>query len=429
MSEVVTYGVGRGAKALLVRIHDGRIKSNWGGRATSIALLDIFSESAALHSADVLSGNYILRGFGEPVDLSQRTGPRGWMSSEPPPVPLRADHIAFNEPLSASVKSLLASHRYRPIISWIRNRIKSTDHVIINGEGDFILKRRPTLWRCLIIAAIAKALGKRVSIINTILSAAEDGGVDPDVRDAVGEVFQFCDFVAFRDPESHRLAVEMYGGAGMAYIPDALYAWRRNPLVSRSDELSGSAAEGLSWEARRRLERPFVAISGSSVNMGPTELTAAKIKLRGLIRGILARDLEVLLLPTCDGDRWMLQTAREAGAVALLPSISLEVGWRLLAKAEVFVSGRYHPTILASIVGTPSILMRSNSHKTRSLQMMLGTGHVKEHRWFSDGASLSPIFEHIEHALDRRGDLSDHLLGVTSELSAEAWGVRSHIGL
>ena len=52
---------------------------------------------------------------------------------------------------------------------------------------------------------------------------------------------------------------------------------------------------------------------------------------------------------------------------------------KILSNARVYVSGRYHPAIMASLGVTPCIFMGSNSHKTLSLQELMNYEIVKEY--------------------------------------------------
>ena len=54
-----------------------------------------------------------------------------------------------------------------------------------------------------------------------------------------------------------------------------------------------------------------------------------------------------------------------------MPQKSTPIGLDLLANAAVFVSGRWHPSILASTGGTPSVMFSGNSHKMRGLAEIL----------------------------------------------------------
>jgi polysaccharide pyruvyl transferase WcaK-like protein len=52
---------------------------------------------------------------------------------------------------------------------------------------------------------------------------------------------------------------------------------------------------------------------------------------------------------------------------------------KILANAQAYVSGRYHPAIMASLGGTPCVFMGSNSHKTWSLQALLEYDKIMEY--------------------------------------------------
>ena len=52
-------------------------------------------------------------------------------------------------------------------------------------------------------------------------------------------------------------------------------------------------------------------------------------------------------------------------------ALRLIVGGAVLAHARLFISGRYHPSILASLGGTPCIFLATHAHKMGSLSRLL----------------------------------------------------------
>jgi polysaccharide pyruvyl transferase WcaK-like protein len=67
----------------------------------------------------------------------------------------------------------------------------------------------------------------------------------------------------------------------------------------------------------------------------------------------------------------------------------------VLAHARLFISGRYHPSIFASLGGTPCIFMGSHAHKMDSLSQVLQYDH---HRLFDAFPSESDIAEIVSIA-------------------------------
>ena len=75
-----------GLSATLLRIHDGSAKANWGGRATSSALLDLFANDNNFSRIVPISGTYILKGFEKRVPASEEIL-GDWPSGVIPPNP------------------------------------------------------------------------------------------------------------------------------------------------------------------------------------------------------------------------------------------------------------------------------------------------------------------------------------------------------
>jgi polysaccharide pyruvyl transferase WcaK-like protein len=263
---------------------------------------------------------------------------------------------------------LQSSSRSRRIQE-IVDAISACDEVWVNGEGDFILRTRPSLYRTLVIMHVALALGRRVRLVNSILSDPANEARNAPVTTAVIRTLSQCSDVVYRDPESLRLHQGLMPDVAASWCPDALFAWAGEHV---SAEPFGPGWEGLPPEAQEfmRCRRPYVAISGSSAIRSPS--TAEREDLRQFISDADRTGYGSLLIATDGSDRWMADVAKTCGAPFIPSRVPLIAGMTALSQAAVFVSGRYHPSILATLVGTPSVLMSSNSHKTQSLQEVLG---------------------------------------------------------
>jgi polysaccharide pyruvyl transferase WcaK-like protein len=72
----------------------------------------------------------------------------------------------------------------------------------------------------------------------------------------------------------------------------------------------------------------------------------------------------------------------------------------VLAHARLFISGRYHPSILASLGGTPCIFLGSHAHKMGSLSMVLEYERHREFDAFPDDAEIAEIISTAQKYLD-----------------------------
>ncbi|HAP21234.1 MAG TPA: hypothetical protein DCR27_08140, partial [Lachnospiraceae bacterium] len=81
--------------------------------------------------------------------------------------------------------------------------------------------------------------------------------------------------------------------------------------------------------------------------------------------------------------------------------IPIIVGLNLLAHAGLYISGRYHPSIMASLGGTPCIFLGANSHKNMGLQEMLEYKVCKEYH-------SCPTHEDIKEICSKAAKLIGH---------------------
>jgi polysaccharide pyruvyl transferase WcaK-like protein len=72
--------------------------------------------------------------------------------------------------------------------------------------------------------------------------------------------------------------------------------------------------------------------------------------------------------------------------------------------AEIVVGGRFHPTLLAALVGTPFVAVPSNTHKMSGLMELLDAREL-----LCDFSSLDKVIPTINKVLDDHGSWSQRL--------------------
>ena len=73
----------------------------------------------------------------------------------------------------------------------------------------------------------------------------------------------------------------------------------------------------------------------------------------------------------------------------------------VLAHARLFISGRYHPSIFASLGGTPCIFLGSHAHKMGSLSRVLEYDVHRQFNAFPDDAEIAEIVSTARSTLIR----------------------------
>lgn len=364
-------GAANQRKIVIGRYHDGQAKTNWGGRATSLALANGICQIPGAGLSGVINGTYLTSTFG---DFSTRdklrmraqyaydiigSGGSGHLRSRP-----------FSE-ISVYADKFLARKKSKVGAALVRS-IEASDELWMNGEGDLIAGYSGSLWRCLMIMRIAQSIGVPTRLVNSILSAPRgDGNPVPEVIAGIEEVLQGCVSVSYRDPESLDLSNKWFSDLRANWFPDALFLWAKSPDQSDNDWY-GPDSEGLSPEVQTLFSsnRSVVAISGTSSVRERTDVREANLRL--IFRNLRLAGLSPICVATSGEDAWMLPVANADEVPTVEAKTGLAPARRLMSHVRAFGSGRYHPSILASGVGTPCAYIGSNSHKTHSLQRILG---------------------------------------------------------
>lgn len=87
----------------------------------------------------------------------------------------------------------------------------------------------------------------------------------------------------------------------------------------------------------------------------------------------------IFLIQVCEGDTFLKEVSKKTSVPLISMETPIIAAAKILANAQAYVSGRYHPAIMASLGGTPCVFMGSNSHKTWSLQALLEYDKIMEY--------------------------------------------------
>ncbi|MBB5729224.1 polysaccharide pyruvyl transferase family protein [Sphingomonas prati] len=370
----------------LTIVADNSTEVNWGCRATSIALRQLLSrdhEIVGTITRDLLKA---------PLTSSRRaTEDLHWGLTRRlrRPKLLRAPvagRIAtavmdaggrYHAPTDDAVRDgelLWTLRETSPKARRIVAAIAGCDAIVVNGEGEMIFSTppRPTLRQTLAICALAGRMGKRVFYVNGMISRPPDGRVDAATVAAAAGVLAGAQ-VAVRDHHSVDVAAELLPGIAPPFFADSLFTWRRHFAETATARYDASRVS--SWFERTGTAMPavcntsFVAISGSS-SAAPRPVEAAA-RYTELVGALKALGLPMLLMPTCLGDNFLHRVARRTGVPIMPADAPIMACAAVAANAQLLVSGRWHPSIMAALGGTPCVFLGSNSHKTLSIQHLL----------------------------------------------------------
>lgn len=270
------------------------------------------------------------------------------------------------------------------------------DALVINGEGTLIMTTPPRRDSILYLALVywAKKRSKKVFFLNALISDCPKTGRNKKTVAIAKKILATCDLVSVRDPSSLCYAQEVLSLTNCKYIPDALFTWKK--YVSEklpATDLRYYMAQGNEDDKNLfglDLTKGFICVSGSS--LAAWNPRGAEQSYTDLVNGLKqVSPVPVILVQACDGDLFLKTVAEKTGTFFVAARLPIMLAMELLAHADLYISGRYHPSILASLGGTPCIFLGSNSHKTQSLQNVLEYPTVKEYNASPTAADITEI--------------------------------------
>lgn len=295
---------------------------------------------------------------------------------------------------------------HKPVL---KRMLKKSDVVFINGEGTpiFTPTGRTSLNNHIAIIEQALNKNKKCYYLNTMISECPVRGLDEDILNRVKELWSKCDMITVRDKRSFEFVKDM---PNAKYVPDALFSWYENDVLYRDRCIN------LNKKFRFPFNNNYICISGSSYpyNYTKKHISGNKNGMKNLIKRLMKLEKDIVLISTAKQDNWLSNIAKEFNLLFVDSNIPIRLGYSILKNSDLLISGRFHPSIMASIGGTPCIFMNSNSHKTESLQTELEYDNVK----IFNGSNLDVdmIYEMSVHYLDNLDHYNEKIKGTVKKL-------------
>jgi len=429
----------------LIYIADNRCRPNFGCRGTSIALSQLIQAEHSIVSS--VKGTYTLWESGSiffvpgmpTLFYKILANFPAWNFFKKIWCRLifwnKKNHNFFDFICSDPHKSLKRLYRCLPANSHLAEldfRKKNFDGVIINGEGTLIMTtpaRRDSLIFIMLMAQVYQ-LGKKIFLVNAMFSDCPVTGSNTKMRESLYEYLKKCSAVTVRDPASLKYAVKYFSDVSVKYIPDALFTWKRyiNDLefIKNGRLILPFGQESDNDFEKFDFSEPYICISGSSLSAWNQK--SAFLAYKRLVEAIKERfDLQIYLLQVCSGDAFLIDVGKATATPCLEVKISILAGAKILSDAALYISGRFHPSIMASLGGTPCIFLGSNSHKTKSLQEMLGYEDIVEFSANPTKKEIPKILKLIKEKIDSGKFLRKKILKTVDNLCLKAENVKKII--
>lgn len=250
-------------------------------------------------------------------------------------------------------------------LQYEKSMLEWADIVLINAEGSLVKGTDANgyyhvtgLYPLYMAFLSKKYFGKKCYVINHT--------VDPQNRDImymIGKIYPMLDGIYIREPLSSKI-LDQCGVKNYEFIPDALFSfsgdndWEPSEYILKTVDFS----------------QPYICLGDSSGfytdrnHIWDVEKTYGQLidKLRAICPQIIFVVGFGQYFPP------IMQVIKEKN----IPYVSVNNTtysdvYHILEKAEIFISGRWHTSILALLAETPILLFGSDSHKTEALYEMI----------------------------------------------------------
>ncbi|MCI9623639.1 MAG: polysaccharide pyruvyl transferase family protein [Lachnospiraceae bacterium] len=326
----------------------------------------------------------------------------------------RFDFIGYD--FDKSIKNLIKCLPANPVLRELDLRQYDFDYLVVNGEGSFIFSTLP--WREGMVEAMlmywAKSMGKKVFYMNGMFSEKPGEELNTETINNYRPLFETIDFVGVREYRSLAFAEKYFPKARITLYPDALFTWHK--YINDSLKITNGkyyigfsqATDASFWEYD--FSAPYICISGSSLYRGArneNDVIEHYVKLIDTIKKEIS--CNIYIVEACDGDECLREVGKQSDVFVLPKDTPILAAGKILANARVYITGRYHPAILASLGGTPCIFLSCNSHKNQSLQELLAYENPHEYNVLSSDKEINAILNEAKMLISQGESYRDRI--------------------
>ena len=245
--------------------------------------------------------------------------------------------------------------------------LKWADAIYINGEGNVVngtdkygVYRIGALYIFFLAYFAKKYLKKYCAIINHT--------VDPkniDAEEIIRNLYPILDYIAVRETYSIK-TLNKLGVHNVELVPDALFTFM-------SDKTNWEPSNLLKKEID--FTKPYICIGDSSAIRSRTNEVKWDVYevYSKLIKQLNKITPQIIFVDGFNGSHETINKLinnHKIGRVNLMNCDYKEL-YYVLSKSEIFISGRWHASILSLLSGTPILLWSADSHKTKGLYSLI----------------------------------------------------------
>jgi polysaccharide pyruvyl transferase WcaK-like protein len=377
----------------LLLVGDNTAFVNWGGRGATLALLQLLSEQFQI--TNTIKGTEFLKDYGyiNTIIPSRYRNIMTYIKNNSHRRAIYNYYLKIEKFFGAkefisqnpeeTANNILNNRKVLSEAAIIYDKCDAADIILIHGEGDMVFSSpaRKSVLFLLGLAELGLRMKKKVVIANSIVSDCPITGCNRQIYEYAKKIFSKCAAVILRDYQSFKYVNQKMEIHHSILVPDSLFYWY--PVLSNSassipynGDFILSYPEKFDYLGKLKFSNPYICISGSALAGKNYKKTIEYYSQ--MVSEIARLGYDIYLVETCEVDKFLQKVAKKL-KVNLIPSnIPIFMGGAILANASLFISGRFHPSILASLGGTPCVFLSSNAHKMKSVQNMLEYEYIKE---------------------------------------------------
>lgn len=247
--------------------------------------------------------------------------------------------------------------------------LENVDDVVINGEGSIHGSSRKARM-LLFLAYLAKdQYNVDTHIINHTLQID-----DQDLRQMVQMVYPILDTIVFREPLSTEHYLSEVGKGNVVQGADA--AWCFDEMLSPAKLNDVQDRGGISiWRPVNEPDQeldftcPYITVGGGSGFSHDTDSVAANFI--DLVQSIECMIPDVGIVLTAAGhpdEQFMLKVSEETRYPLVKLNNTSKIAASIIGNSELYLGGRWHPSIFALLGRTPLVGFNGNTFKIQAIK-------------------------------------------------------------
>ena len=372
-------------KKKILFIGDLREVENYGAIATTEALLELFNDELVDYELKVIKARSMYQPT--PVDGFKRKSPH-------------SNNIKYNfkriarDLLPNKVKSCIRELRRGNVVDFDKHDfvpykfsqferyfqfmqkgeffqyekklLEWADYVYINSEGNIVNgtdeygRYRIGARYILFLAWVSKIkYSKHIVIANHTVDPR-----NPNAFEMISNIYPYLDKVLVREPLSIEL-LNKHGVFNAQFVPDALFSYKADSNWIPSDKLKNIVD----------FSKPYICIGDSSAfqkKYAPVKWNVVQV-FNIIISELKKICPQIIFIDGFNGEDEDVCKILEKTRInsVNLNTCNYHDLYHILQGGLIFISGRWHASILSALANTPVLLWGSDSHKTKALYPLL----------------------------------------------------------